>query len=163
MLTDTCGRPRLAPEPNARQCPHFAAFLAGLPVSLPPPQSEARTASSWLTFFAWISVDKRAESLITHNALLLLCLSTANLEASSAYPRQAMRARGLPRSNSSLSDRMSRSEMADRSLLPLTASQVMMIEIANGIIESKNLDFFAACCSPTVGDARQVIRVRGAL
>ena len=58
---------------------------------------------------------------------------------------------------------MSRSELNHRSPFLPTASQVMMIEIANGIIESKNLDFFAACCSPTVGDARQVIRVRGAL
>ena len=51
---------------------------------------------------------------------------------------------GWARSNPSLSDRMSRSEMAHCSPFPPTASQVMMIEIANGIIESKSFDLILA-------------------
>ena len=39
----------------------LAAFLAGLAVSLPPPQSEARTASSWLTFFQCFSISARTQ------------------------------------------------------------------------------------------------------
>ena len=39
----------------------LAAFLAGLPVSLPPPQSEARTDCPGLTFFQRFSISARTQ------------------------------------------------------------------------------------------------------
>ena len=71
---------------------------------------------------------------LIHSKLALIHLSRPN----HAVPG------GLPRSNPRLSDRMSRSEMAHRSPLPPTASQVMTSDIASGINESKNLDMLAA-------------------
>ena len=44
------------------------------------------------------------------------------------------------------SDRMSRSEMSLLLPSPPTALQVMTADIENGIVESKILNFFAACC-----------------
>ena len=41
---------------------------------------------------------------------------------------------------------MSRSIMALLLPSPPTASQVMMADIENGIVEAKNLHIFAACC-----------------
>ena len=48
--------------------------------------------------------------------------------------------------NAGLSDRMSRSEMALLLPSPPTALQAMMADIANGIVENKNLHVLAACC-----------------
>ena len=53
---------------------------------------------------------------------------------------------GLRRSNTRLSDRMSRSEMAVLLPSPLTASQVIITDIVDGIVETKKLHIFAACC-----------------
>ena len=44
------------------------------------------------------------------------------------------------------SDRMSRSTMTLLLPSPPTASQMMMADIENGIVEAKNLHIFAACC-----------------
>ena len=48
--------------------------------------------------------------------------------------------------NAGLSDRMSRSIMALLLPSPPTASQVMMADSENGIVEAKNLHIFAVCC-----------------
>ena len=48
--------------------------------------------------------------------------------------------------NAGLSDRMSRSEMALLLPSPPTALQVMMADIENGIVETKNLHSCADCC-----------------
>ena len=48
--------------------------------------------------------------------------------------------------NAGLSDRMSRSIVALLLPSPPTASQVMMADSENGIVEAKNLHIFAVCC-----------------
>ena len=52
---------------------------------------------------------------------------------------------GLRRSSTRLSDRMSRSEMAVLLPSPLTASQVMITDIVDGIVETKILHVLAVC------------------
>ena len=57
-----------------------------------------------------------------------------------------MEEEGLRCSITRLSDRMSRSEMAVLLPSPPTALQVMITDIVDGIVESKNLHVLAACC-----------------
>ena len=62
-----------------------------------------------------------------------------------ALAGKPMRFRRAASFEPTLSDRMSRSEIAHRSPFPPTASQVVTTDIASDIIESKNLDVLAAC------------------
>ena len=63
-----------------------------------------------------------------------------------AYPSLIHANKGLRLLNAGLSDRMSRPIMTLLLPSPPTASQVMMADSENGIVEAKNLHIFAACC-----------------